>query len=637
MSSLFAILLLVSLCGFLIILSKRTFEEVIPLSIFITILILYFFGLFGFLKSGIYVVCISAFCSIGFSAFYIITKRDSSFIKRFFTPGFVIFWIITAIIYCGTKGLMITRNDEFSHWGLVVKNMVIFDAFGYIKGGTTMFPSYPPGISLLQYFFIRLDSGFHEASLYQALDIMAVSTFMPLFKSIPLKKWKHLFIITLIIFTLPLIFYSDFYHSIYVDGILGVLFAYILFSYFSENTLTKFNILNISLASAVLTLLKGSGFGLALIANVIIWIDVIFPKKKKSNYNYQQKIKLSCASVSTLLILCSELSWNIFLKYTNTPIDWDLSVINFSEVLGLITSNTADSHKAAFQNVTRLLFDFQNGYAYQGQGNYAIKMSCFMWIGIYILIGFIIFRTQKNEFEKRRIKFIIISLICGFLLYTASIYILYCIIFPETEGITGTSFYRYINSYLSGGLIFLILLLIVKTETQNPEKSRFLLICILGVSMAFVPYYEVMRFSPIISDAEFKAVREMRSQYAASGRFSKIMDSDDDKVFVINLTDNGLTHLIVQYNATPIPVQSLFSRNIMEINKENGKLIWNITPNEWSQRLMAEYTYIYLHDIDNNFEEIYKRLFNDPNSIQDNSLYRIDKTGDEVRFVYVEN
>ncbi|MHC1773623.1 MAG: hypothetical protein AB9907_18165 [Flexilinea sp.] len=532
---------------------------------------------------------------------------------------------------------MMTRNDEFSHWGLVVKNMVIFDAFGYIKGGTTMFPSYPPAISLLQYFFIRLGSGFHEASLYQALDIMAVSTFMPLFKSIPLKKWKHLPLLAVIVFTLPLVFYADFYHLLYVDALLGVLFAYILFSYFSEVILTKFSILNISLASVVLTLLKGSGFGLALIVNVIIWIDVIFLQKKKSNHDHQQKIIMACAAVSTFLVFCAKLSWNIFLKYTNTPIDWNLSGVNFSEVFGLITSNTADSHKAAFQNVTRLLFDFQNGYAYQGQGNYAIKMSCFMWIGIYILIGFIIFRTQKNEFEKRRIKFIVISLVCGFLFYTASIYVLYCIIFPETEGITGTSFYRYINSYLSGGLIFLILLLIVKTETQNPEKSRFFLVSLLCASMAFVPYYEVMRFSPIISDAEFKAVREMRSQYAASGRFSKIMDPDNDKVFVINFTDNGLTHLIVQYNATPIPVQSLFSRNIMEVNKENGKLIWNITPNEWSQRLMAEYTYVYLYDIDNNFEEIYKRLFNDPNSIQDNSLFKIDKTGEEVRFEYVEN
>lgn len=629
MNSFFAILIIVGLTSSLIMIFKKSFEEVVPCSFFIIILIIYFFGLFGNLKNGISIILILASCSSLVFLLFSIIKRTSTYLRLLFTPGFLIFMLLVVITHIGTRGLLMIRNDEFSHWGLVVKNMVIFDKFGDFNGSTTMFPSYPPGLSILQYFFIRIRTGFHESSMYMALDALAISTFMPIFHFISRKKFYVYALITLIIFSSPMVFYPDFYHLLYVDATLGVIFAYLLFSYFSKETLSIFNIINISLASAVIILIKDSGIIFALIVNLIIYIDFLFIQKRFQQNRSQLKIIFSCAIITTISIVFTKLSWNIFLRLTDTPHDWNFLAINFSEIIGLITSKTNDSQKAAFQLITSMFFDFQ--------GNHAIKMSSLTWIGFFILLWILISRIEKKETVKRRIKLLFSILLCGFILYTGLIFILYCIIFPETEGTTGASFFRYLNSYLLGWFIFSVTFLLTRVEQIYPKNFFLILVTCFSISTLFVPYYEVARFLPILASAEAKSTKDMRLECSDSIHFPDFMDPQKDKVFIINIPSKADFQLIDQFNATPIQTQNFFKRDLIEINKETGEVTHFITPKDFAEILMSEYSYVYIHKIDEEYIPYYERLFMDPDSIQSYSLYRVVKTKDEILLEHLEN
>ena len=48
---------------------------------------------------------------------------------------------------------MIAEWDEFSHWGSVVKSMFLTNGLSVKEGSSLMFKSYPPAISIFEYFF----------------------------------------------------------------------------------------------------------------------------------------------------------------------------------------------------------------------------------------------------------------------------------------------------------------------------------------------------------------------------------------------------------------------------------------------------------------------------------------------------
>ena len=82
------------------------------------------------------------------------SKKDKKeIIHNIITPGMIIFGILTIIIFIFERGRMIAEWDEFSHWGSVVKSMFLTNGLSVKEGSSLMFKSYPPAISIFEYFF----------------------------------------------------------------------------------------------------------------------------------------------------------------------------------------------------------------------------------------------------------------------------------------------------------------------------------------------------------------------------------------------------------------------------------------------------------------------------------------------------
>ena len=175
---------------------QRRFEEALPVSIGGIPVLMFFLGLLFGLKTAF--ICVLVICVgllvVSFVLLFV-KKEFSSFLSCFFTPGFVIFCVfflgLIYIHYCRlTNGF-----DEFSHWIDSVREMVILDDFGTAPGAQTLFASYPPGMSLFQYFVQKVcllvspNSGFREWLCYPAYQLLAFSFVFPLLKKV---TWKTL-------------------------------------------------------------------------------------------------------------------------------------------------------------------------------------------------------------------------------------------------------------------------------------------------------------------------------------------------------------------------------------------------------------------------------------------------------------
>ena len=128
MNQLLLFVFLLSGALFLSIRLKQKIEATVPTWIFITIIVIYMFGLFGRLKIGLYAVIGFAVLAFVYSVYSLLRyKKDS--LSNILTPGLAVYFLLFILSWWGGNGRMFTRTDEFSHWGLTVKNMYLLNAF----------------------------------------------------------------------------------------------------------------------------------------------------------------------------------------------------------------------------------------------------------------------------------------------------------------------------------------------------------------------------------------------------------------------------------------------------------------------------------------------------------------------------
>ena len=623
MSFLLIIAMIVSITSALVIISNKKFEVMLPITFFSIILVLYAFGLCGILHSAIYVIVIISVMCLILSAIYIYVYRKK-IMKKIITPGFLGFIIFSLVFLIIHKGRLLSSWDEFSHWGLVVKNMYSMDMFGNREGATTVFRGYPPAVSLLQYFFTRIREPFIEANLFRASSIFIIALLLPIFKTLKWKQWKQIPIMLAICMVIPTVFYIDAYSTIYVDCLLAVLFSYILYTYFSSE-LNVSTVIEVALGAGVLTLTKASGTALAAIAILIIAIDLIIFKKSELRIFIKKLVNKLIIFLPIIMIIFGKYSWSTYLKITHTNEAWGTSSITLSGILNLFTSDIPRYRVTTIKNFVSSFFKI-NDYGY------VINMSYSLWIMVFIIITIIIICLTKDQKEKVRIKTASSGLIIGMIVYTASLLILYLFTYSEYEAENLASLYRYMGTYLLGALTFLIFMAITNNVNSEFEITNNVNILILSALLCFANVVPLVN-TTLLARPSVSETIEIRGQYSKSLNFS--LDPNNDKVYFISQDTSGLDCWITYYNLTPVKA----SNSGWSLGKPyNDGDIWtkDIKGEEWADILAAEYTHVYLYKIDSRFKAEYGSLFENIEDMKNNSLYIIDKTNEGIKIRLVE-
>lgn len=98
------------------------FERVLPLTCLSAIMLVYIFGICGWLKCGVYAVLVATVVLLALAAVCVMRRRSAKkFLLKFASPQFVAFAMIYAALIYLNYGKLPVHNDEFSHWADIVK------------------------------------------------------------------------------------------------------------------------------------------------------------------------------------------------------------------------------------------------------------------------------------------------------------------------------------------------------------------------------------------------------------------------------------------------------------------------------------------------------------------------------------
>jgi len=602
---------------------KKELVYTIPMVVLLTIILLYFFGIFGALKVGIYALYAIAFA--GFVIFVITSiKQKNNFFKDIAPVPIIVFLAFTLLSLWMQNGRLISLWDEFSHWGRAVKDMYYLDSLAGHTDSMVIFKTYPPGAALLQYLFVNIRGSFVEAELFHGINIIYFSMVMPFFRGLKGKDWFKIMIIMLIAIIMPTGFYTMMHETLYVDGLLGAIFAYILFTYFT-NKPDKLTFINISAALFVLSITKESGAGLAFLCIFVIIADFAIANRKqvKEYLNNGNIITAAlCLLLPVIFTIAAKLSWGAYLTRHGIGISSGAAKITLGGIIDLFAKgNSTAAQSQIMINFLKATTKVTNGYA-----NFVFNASPMTLVTVFLfLCAIMVYMHEEREMKKRIITAgfsILIS--CGIYMFT--LLCVYLFLFTEYEALGLASFSRYLSTFFLGVYMLIVGYILHISQNENIEKRKmpkylllfFIILCITGLQ----PLFNSTILAPqstgnaLSSRCPYECVEEMSCELC-----------EGDEVFFIDVGSNGLSTYISSYLAFPGKISG--NGSIGTHSYYDGD-IWTaiIKPERLQEILIEDYDYVYLYQTGYDFAEVYAQLFGGEEYVCAHTLYRVNKSGD---------
>lgn len=593
---------------------KKKFEETLVLTIVSYIVLLFLIGALGSLNIGFYTIILINILLLIYNINSII-KKKVSLGGQILTFGFIVFLITYILILWINIGRKSILWDEFSHWGLAVKNMFQLGNLGLGENSTILFKNYLSGTSIFQFFCTKLLGEFNEGMLYIGMNIMLISTIVPIFSTVKSRKNWSAYICYAIMFFIPTYFIPNTYITLYVDSLLALVFAYTLYSYFSNYSegLSKFKIINLMASLIWLIFIKDFGLVLAVGSLFIILIDNLFVRNKfkvKSIWNNSKYLLLAAIPMVTIKII-----WGLILKTNNV-----VSVTDTSNILPTIL-NFIKGDLLPYQIVTVKKYIIALFKIPLLAANMSYPFSFVIAICLAIILAYI---AKRNTNDKKSINEMLILAIIGAVAYAILLmFVPFLSIFSEYEAVGLASYVRYMDEYILG-LIFMELALIIKEISKNTKKLRNFTIIFLIIFITTFPIKYIGNITIRARKNVYNTVKE-RNNYNTFNRIVRENVKDNQKIYFIATNTEGKEFYTAKYEATPKKLSNIW--NISNKPYFEGD-IWTkiISPEEWKQDLIKNYDYVYLYIIDETFIENYGELFyNNIDTINNNQLYRVNK------------
>ena len=608
-----------------IIITKKSFGKVLPLTIMISSFTLFFSQvLFSTFLVGFVVNILLALFSIGYIIITKYKKKDLTQLKNnFLTKGFYAFILIYIAIFIFDLNRSFTVWDEYSHWGVMVKEMFRLDKFYSVSASTLMaHKDYPPIISIFELFYCKLIGNYREPYLIRALHLLSLSFFIPAICEEENKCQKVKFaikiglIITSVFLTFLLFDGHGIINTIYTDYILAMIVSYILYIVVTEKNLTSnFTVIILSISSCFLLLTKQMGFPLYLMVLFIYFLENTL-KNKSSKLKNTKKIKpITFLKILILLIIIPLLIWKCWSNYTESlgiKGQFELADLNILELKDIITKTKGEKYQYEVVNkYPKALINTNITTSY-------IKLTYISSIILTIIIFLIESNFMKDIIKKRKFTEIIVTLLIGSIGYSFVMFILYLFSFGEIEGPSLASFNRYMPTFRLIGLSLSLMLFFYNDTFKDKEGKVLKRLLILTAFLLLVQSPQnIRKLTPKV-----KKTPENLYEYHAK-KISKKTE-EDSKIFLIAQNTDGDYQYAIKYYMNPrLTNLSHFS---FPKDLENYKDYFEKYLNDY----ILEFDYLYIVSIDEETKEKYDFLFKD-NSLETEKIYKITNNKDKIK------
>ena len=526
------ILLFISLIGYFTFFSKRfnIKHELIPILIFSTTILLLYIG--ALLNVLYYSSAIILFTGIGLLFYYLISKKLTfSDIKNIFTPSIIVFilsCIIIIVFYTNTK---LISYDNFSHWGLIVKQMWMDNRLPNFSNIMINFKSYPPGSALFIYYITNI-IGKTEGNMLIAQNILSLSCILTLFSFMRNKKFLCYYIVIIVLSPFMLSFPSNM-NDLLVDSLLA-LFALAnsaLIIYYKSD-LKKAALLSIPIMSSAL-LIKNS----SIIFNIfnIILLLILYVKTDKLNRKKDRSFVFIILSALTPFIFLFLWSKHVNLVYPVETLSSSKHSMNLSYYLETLSGKSSDD----IRNIFSIFLERATSLSDSGNKLFLI------WN--IIIICFFALNNYFNKIKSWKFISYLIYVDIAYLIYQIGLLGMYLFSMPTGEAMVLASYGRY-NSTIITYIIGFLIILIFK-ELFSKKNKIVLLKWFVTIVICVVTAY-TFNISNLISRLSLKPTIHSNIVDTFDNCIVNIKDTQN-KSFIIyspfSEKDGGYTHYLSRY------------------------------------------------------------------------------------------
>ena len=539
---------------------------------------------------------------------------------------FTIFYILCVILNSHKK---FWEWDHFMHWGLFLKEQLRLDRLYCTSPIFITHKDYVPAITIFETIFCKFMGRYVESDAFRAIQIFMFSMLMPIFEKLSsyvsvtfngkARKDKlklRLFELgqLLVIFLIPLIFNSTFnflfYDSIYKDLVLGIVLFYCLYETYREYEDEIYRFFSLSIGMTILVLTKMTGMAFL----PIVLVPLVFRTKNliKKGYIFKYLYQI------TLTILVPISLWSCFNSFKSLYIEENGNIQSYSSMklsdLYNVFINVENSPLKNVKEVRNIYIDALLHWDVLIHGSYVVVTVAI--VAMLLIISNFIEDNQRTE--KRKIRFYSIWVLFSSVYYAALMYFLYLTQFQEWEMLKLWCYHRYMNTFILSIVFFMIAIYFDSRLWKKYPKSYYYIIAVLVFDLSFfhVQAFDQVLPGNITHDAEKVGIYvQYANQIIAKTK-------PEDKVFMIYRAGGdsaNFTKFRINYYCSPKMIQV---ESIGPKVDEEDSYSKDLSCGELFD-LLKEYDCIYFCELDDAFISKYSNIFDNPQKVSNNEIYRI--------------
>lgn len=595
----------------------RRFEEIIPITCIGIVLTLFVFGLLNHLLWGVYAVIAAALAMYGYAAFLCLQKEHRvSLLRNLITPGLFLFAGCFCFFLLGDFNLRATITDEFSHWMYCVKATTYLDDFCTNPASYALFPSYPPGMCLFQYFFQKLyllaepEMPFSEWRAYLAYQVLMVSLAMPFLRRLSFRRPMELLLNGWVVLFIHLpFFYGYNFAGVMIDTFVGAAagftFAMVLLGDDNHPLTPAY----VSLYCAMLVLSKDVGLFFACFAAIAYLVRRLWRLRSRRDC-LLTVLPLASALLSKLLW-----KWEVVTSGCKVVFGGKVDYLGYAKLFFLGGGNAfqqsvVDSYKEAFFTFP-IHYDLRITY-----------FAAFCVIAVLLpLIAWGLIRKGCPKGPTISTAALVMLSLCLYIFFMGTTYV-YTL--GEQEAMELASYDRYMRmAFLSVWIVIWLGVCRLICLTESPVRSA---------AFAAVGLAALIAVTPVLDAFLFITRDDVEQSYCLRGQFMPLTDQIEDtcapgdRIYLVCQEFIPISTLIMRLNVYPANITSppLGARFGSEHTESDGFPILTLSASDWWDALDKDYDYVAILTPDDYFTDTCGVLFEDPSQIGEDTLFRVD-------------
>ena len=176
--------------------------------------VLFVSGLLNLLKESVFLLMFAGLVAL---MYFTIHERGISWVKCYFRAGYAYFGFVIIVVLLSVNGKVFSHYDNFSHWALVVKQMLSTNRFPNFEDTVIVYQEYPLGSAVFIYYVAKI-VGVAESVWMFAQAYMTLACLLPIF--VFCKKNKILSVVFMLFATNFIFVYNINVTELLVDTLL---------------------------------------------------------------------------------------------------------------------------------------------------------------------------------------------------------------------------------------------------------------------------------------------------------------------------------------------------------------------------------------------------------------------------------